>query len=386
MIRLSFSKLSRFETCPLSYKLHYLDRLTSEPGVPLLFGSAVHTVLEHLVREHMHEERVGALPEDRAAELWQEAWAKSGMSGIDVFREGLDIVHRFVREQGLLEHHDVLAVEKEFRINVGGFNVLGYLDRVDRVDDETVEVIDYKTNRQLFTREEIDASLQMSLYHLAAQELWPWAKKVRLTFWMLRHGLRQTTERTADDLEGTRRYVETLGTTINKAREFPAKLNSNCVYCDHRKHCPTYADALQGKREFICEDKSDLEAVAKEREEVARLAKVLYARKGELEGVIKTALKEHDELVLGGVRYTMFKTSKTEYPLDRSLAVLADATGLARDALLDRIVSIDNKALEALLKELGKSIDRPRLNLLKAELDAIADKTHSPRFWAKEVA
>ena len=264
--------------------------------------------------------------------------------------------------------------------------MLGYLDRVDRVDDETVEVIDYKTNRQLFTREETDASLQMSLYHLAAQELWPWAKKVRLTFWMLRHGLRQTTERTADDIESTRRYVETLGTTINKAREFPAKLNSNCVYCDHRKHCPTYADALQGKREFICEDKGDLEAVAKEREEVARLAKVLYARKGELEGVIKTALKEHDELVLGGVRYTMFKTSKTEYPLDRSLAVLAEATGLARGELLDRIVSIDNKALEALLKELGKSLDRPRLNLLKAELDAIADKTHSPRFWAKEVA
>jgi RecB family exonuclease len=386
MIRLSFSKLSRFETCPLSYKLHYLDRLTSEPGVPLLFGSAVHAVLEDLVREHMHEERVGALPEDRAAELWQEAWAKSGMSGIDVFREGLDIVHRFVREQGLLEHHDVLAVEKEFRIEVGGFTVLGYLDRVDRVDDETVEVIDYKTNRQLLTREETDASLQMSLYHLAAQELWPWAKKVRLTFWMLRHGLRQTTERTADDIESTRRYVETLGTTINKAREFPAKLNSNCVYCDHRKHCPTYADALQGKREFICEDKGDLEAVAKEREEVARLAKVLYARKGELEGVIKTALKEHDELVLGGVRYTMFKTSKTEYPLDRSLAVIAEATGLARDELLDRIVSIDNKALEALLKELGKSLDRPRLNLLKAELDAIADKTHSPRFWAKELA
>src|SRR5690606_25433257 len=323
----------------------YLDRLKSEPGVPLLFGSAVHAVLEGLVLEHMREERVGALSEDRAAELWQEAWTKSGMSGLDVFREGLELVHRFVREQGILDHHDVLAVEKEFRLRIGGFDVIGYLDRVDRVDDETVEVIDYKTNRQLFTREETDASLQMSLYHLAAQELWPWAKKVRLTFWMLRHGLRQTTERTAEDIEGTRRYVDTLGTTISKAREFPARLNSNCIYCDHRQHCPAYADALQGKREFICEDTSDLEAVAKEREECARLAKVLYARKGELEGVLKTALKEHDELVLGGVRYTMFKTSKSDYPLDRTLAVLGEATGLDREALLERIVSVDNKAL-----------------------------------------
>jgi len=386
MTRLSFTKLSRYETCPLSYKLHYLDRLKSEPGVPLLFGSAVHAVLEGLVLEHMREERVGALSEDRAAELWQEAWTKSGMSGLDLFREGLELVHRFVREQGILEHHDVLAVEKEFRLTIGGFQVLGYLDRVDRVDDETVEVIDYKTNRQLFTREETDASLQMSLYHLAAQELWPWARKVRLTFWMLRHGLRQTTERSAEDIEGTRRYVDTLGTTIAKAREFPARLNSNCIYCDHRQHCPAYADALQGKREFICEDTGDLEAVAKEREEVARLAKVLYARKGELEGVLKTALKEHDELVLGGVRYTMFKTSKSDYPLDRTLAVLGEATGLDRETLLERIVSVDNKALEGLLKELGKSMERPRVNLLKAELDAIAEKTHSPRFWAKEVA
>ena len=80
MTRLSFTKLSRYETCPLSYKLHYLDRLKSEPGVPLLFGSAVHAVLEGLVLEHMREERVGALSGDRAAELWQEAWTKSGMS------------------------------------------------------------------------------------------------------------------------------------------------------------------------------------------------------------------------------------------------------------------------------------------------------------------
>lgn len=386
MTRLSFTKLSRYETCPLSYKLHYLDRLKSERGVPLLFGSAVHAVLEGLVLEHMREERVGALSEDRAAELWQEAWAKSGMSGLDVFREGLELVHRFVREQGILDHQDVLAVEKEFRLTIGGFQVIGYLDRVDRVDDETVEVIDYKTNRQLFTREETDASLQMSLYHLAAQELWPWAKKVRLTFWMLRHGLRQTTERTAEDIEGTRRYVDTLGSTISKAREFPARLNSNCIYCDHRQHCPAYADALQGKREFVCEDTSDLEAVAKEREEVARLAKVLYARKGELEGVLKTALKEHDELVLGGVRYTMFKTSKSDYPLERTLELLSRETGMAWHELLGRVASVDNKALEALLKELGKSLDRPRVNLLKAELDAIAKKTHSPRFWAKEVA
>ena len=42
--------------------------------------------------------------------------------------------------------------------------------------------------------------------------------------------------------------------------------------------------------------------------------------------------------------------------------------------------------LDALLRSLGKKLDKPRVSLLKAELEAHADKTHSPRFWAKEVA
>ncbi|MEL7372813.1 MAG: PD-(D/E)XK nuclease family protein, partial [Myxococcota bacterium] len=61
MTRLSFSRLSRYERCPLSYRLHYIDRTPSQPGVPLRFGSAVHQVLEHLVREHMLAEQDGPL-------------------------------------------------------------------------------------------------------------------------------------------------------------------------------------------------------------------------------------------------------------------------------------------------------------------------------------
>ena len=174
---LSYSRLSRFEQCPLSFRLHYIDKKTAEPGVPLKFGSLIHAVLEHLVREHMEDERAGPLSEERALEIYRKGWADEGLTGIEVFEEGLD-----------------LAVEKEFKLPVGRFTVLGFIDRVDCLDDETVEVIDYKTNRVLFTRDEVDHSLQMSLYHLAARQLWPWAKKVRLTFDMQLQGRVQALE------------------------------------------------------------------------------------------------------------------------------------------------------------------------------------------------
>ena len=123
-----------------------------------------------------------------------------------------------------------------------------------------------------------------------------------------------------------------------------------------------------------------------QREEVARLAKVLYARKEELERVLKAHLAEHDEIVLGGVRYAMFNMTRLDYPLEPTLQILSQATGIGQDELLKRLASVDNKALDAILKDLGKSTDRARVRLLKAELESVADKTHSPRFWAKEVS
>lgn len=383
---LSYSRLSRFETCPLSYRLHYIEKQQAEPGLPLRFGKTIHAVLERLIKEVVDDERTGPLSEERAIELYREAWGAEQLTGMDVFAEGLAILRRFIAEQGVVDHRDVLAIEKEFRLPVGPFEVLGFIDRVDWIDDETVEVIDYKTNHQLFTRDEVDTSLQMSLYEVAVRRLWPWAKKVKLTFWMLRHGVRQVTTRTEEQLADALAYVETLGRQTETATEYPARLNTNCSYCDHRKQCPAYADALKGKREFIVEDLADLEGVAREREEVARLAKALYARKEELEDILKAQLKERDELVLGGVRYRMFATTSLDYPLEPTLSLLAEATGLSRDEVLGKLGAIDKKALDALLKSLGKKLDKPRVSLLKAELEAHADKRMSPRLWAKEVA
>jgi RecB family exonuclease len=382
---LSYSRLSRFEQCPLSFKLHYVDKQEAEPGAPLRFGKAIHAVLDRLVREHVEAERVGPLSEDRALELLRQAWAAEGLTGLELFQEGVEILRAFVADQGEVDHRDVLATEREFHLPVGRFTILGFIDRVDCVDAETVEIVDYKTNRQLFTRDEVEHSLQMSLYHLAALSLWPWARKVRLTFHMLRHGIRMRTERTVEQLEAARAYVETLGEMTENATEFPARLNANCVYCDHRRQCPAYADALQGQRQVVCPDLGDLEAVAREREEVARRAKILYARKEELEAVLKARLREQDELVLGGVRYTMFNTTRLDYPLEPTLQVLTAATGQPREALVARLAAVDKDALEQLLKELGRTTDRARVRLLKTELESVAHQTHSPRFWAKEI-
>jgi putative RecB family exonuclease len=383
---LSYSRLSRFEQCPRSFQFQYVDKLPSEPGMPLRFGKVAHAALERLLREVIEQETTGPLDEERAVALFCDAWAAEQLTGVAEFGEGVEIVRAFVRAQGVVDHRDVLAVEKEFRLPAGRFTVLGFIDRVDRIDDETIEVIDYKTNRQLFTRDEVDTSLQLSLYEAAVRTIWPWAKKVRLTFAMLRHGLRMTTTRTEEQLGAALRYAETVGQMTEEATDFPARVSGNCVYCDHRGHCSAYAEALTGRRAVLGADRDDLEAVAREREEVARLAKIMYARKSELEGVLRQHLQGADHLVLAGMRYSLIPTNASiAYPTSKTLRVLQEKTGLGADELVERVAVIDKDRLDALLRDVAKTTDRSSAHLLRAEVDTLAERTVSPRFTAKAV-
>ena len=380
---LSFSRLKRYEACPRSFELHYVRELPSEPNDALRFGSLLHAVLERLYRWVIEEEYEGRFDEERAVAIYRDEWAHSGLTGITTYQEGLDILRAYLRDNPLVDHRNVLAVEQEFRLPVGSFEVLGYCDRVDRVDDETIAVVDYKTNRLIFTREEVESDLQLTVYFMAARQLWPWAKNVRLAFSLLRHGIRMETVRTEEQLAAARDYIVSLAEQTEKATAFPARLNPNCIYCDHRRQCPAYREALEGKVEMVCEDPKDLQAVARERERVAHLAKILYARKSELENILKAQLADRDVLEVAGMVYQMSRTTQASYPVAATLDVLREVASVDPEKARDRLLVVDKGRLDALLRELARDMDRAQHRLLKTRLDAVADKTFVPRFLAK---
>ena len=52
MSRISYSQLSMFSECPLRWKLNYIDDLSiSEPSIHLLFGTAMHEVIQEFVKD-----------------------------------------------------------------------------------------------------------------------------------------------------------------------------------------------------------------------------------------------------------------------------------------------------------------------------------------------
>jgi hypothetical protein len=345
----------------------------------------IHSACETLVREIKAGGVPSAIDTTRATEVFAHVWAASGLTGLALFAEGESIMTDFARDEGVVAPDNVLAVEQRFVLPVGRFAVVGVIDRVNRLDAETVEVVDFKTNHQLFTREELDNDLQLPLYAAAAKALWPWARNVRLTYWMLRQRIRVPLARTSDQIAAALRYVRELAEQAATATAFEAKLGAHCAYCDHRGSCDAYAAALRGARRFACADETDVAAVAAEREEVAGLARILDGRKKELDRLLRSRLKGCDELRAAGMRYRMVPTrSPAQYPLAATLTAIAAVTGAPRDALVDRLAVIDRDALDALLSELGATVPKPRLTMLRAELDARATRTVSPRFTATE--
>jgi putative RecB family exonuclease len=379
---LSSSRLQRYAQCPRSFEAHYIDDEPAAFNPATTFGSVLHAALERIYRAIVAERICGRFPEERLIEFFEEEWAKASLFDYASFQEGVKILRDYACAHALVDYSTILGVEQEFRFPVDEFEVRGFIDRADRIDDETVLITDYKSNRAIFTREDVDQNLQLSVYAMAARVLWPWAKKVRLAFYLLRHGFQMETARSDEDLAAVRKYVVTLGRASEQAIEYPARLNENCNWCDHRMQCPVYHRALLGKVESVCQDEKDLEAVAREREEVAKLAKALYARKEALERILKKRIENVGELKLGGMVYGLSKTTQVSYPVDSTLLVLNEVLGDSMEDLARRLLVVDKAAVEALLKNVGKDLLPADVKLLKARLDAVAEKSYSPRFVA----
>ena len=391
---LSYSRVARFAQCKHAFKLHYVDRLPAEPSDSLVLGKLVHAVLEQLLLDHVREERVGRIERSAVRAAWKLAATEGGLADPTLFAEGLAMVEQAVRDEGAIDARNVIGIEHQppargepvarqghhpFRLRAGRFDVVGFIDRVDAVDDETVRVIDYKSNRLLFTDEEVDQSLQMSLYDVAVRQQWPWVRRVELCFVMLRHGVRLTTTRTPTQLATALDYIESVGEQSERETAFEPTLNANCGYCDHRGRCAAYADALAGRRTSAGTTALDLDAVAREREEVARLAKLLYARRNELDQVLLAQLEHHDEVVAGGIRYRMLPAPSKALRAERVVPFLARVTGRDEGTLRAELAFVDRKAAEAIVAEVGSTLPVPQARLLRAELEALGAATPGQR-------
>jgi len=199
-MKLSYSSINTYETCPAKYKFQYEDRLPTTASPALSFGDVLHRTLYRF-----HNRPVPVAPAlDEMFDMLDGEWSSDGYR--DPSEERLYLDHA---RQILTEYHRVnadsfripAALEFRFTVDVDGVHLSGTIDRMDRIPGGGYEIIDYKTNRRLPPKAVVDRDLQLSIYFLAAKEIWG-IEPERLTLYFLLPGQRMTTFRTSADVDG----------------------------------------------------------------------------------------------------------------------------------------------------------------------------------------
>ena len=122
--------------------------------------------------------------------------------------------------------------------------VRGIIDRIDQVDKDTIEIIDYKCGqRKEFlsnNKEKIDeislrSSIQPRIYYMAAKKLFPDIKNILVTFVYVTDGGPITALFDDDDIEETKDKIYKRFSAI-KFNESPERnLSWKCRFCPHNR-------------------------------------------------------------------------------------------------------------------------------------------------------
>lgn len=234
---LSYTQISLYQTCPLCYKLQYIDGLKPKDKWYFSFGTTLHLCAEYFFRV-----KVPPPPSlDGLLDFYEANWLSEGYESAEEEAKyrayGREILAKFWQ----IHHASFrmpLAIERLFCVDIEGVKLRGYIDRVDKLESGGLSIVDYKTNQALFAREDLEKDLQLTLYQLAVQEIWQLPVE-RLTLYHLRSNTPCSCEpRLEAQLATARQMVLEVAGGIAQEK-FPAVENQYCP-CDFPEHCPYY--------------------------------------------------------------------------------------------------------------------------------------------------
>lgn len=370
----SVSRLLKFEACPAAFKFEYIDGIKSEDvGDALPYGKLSHGALEATLRWVVAEEYSGKYPVHQAELALRSEWTKYPTLPESCYTECLRMLRAYAAMRGNIHWGNILGIEHPIEdMDMGdGVKLRGAMDLVFRHGEDVI-VEDYKTNRVMFSAEDIESSLQATAYLYVARRLWPGARSYRFVFTMLRHdgGRPLWTTRTSQQLDDFPAHI-VASTRRTEAGEYPAKTGPHCRYCSHASRCDKYQKLLSepaGVRWPMPESLS-IEEIAQHRWEANSRASSFYRKRGQYDEALMLELKRRGPFKAGVYSVKMdAKKKDIDYPESRTLELLSEATGLPRDAVMFRVSSMDARKVERLADSVP---DPTRRAVLRAQLMAV---------------
>jgi putative RecB family exonuclease len=262
---LSFSSYHTYQECPLRWKFLYVDRLPETPRGYFTFGRVVHSVLEEIVRplvvptarrvkegdaqrtlDEWHPGGATRPPEltmtrEEMLAAYDRAWSGEGYTSPEEearYRTlGRDLLLRYYARL-LHEHPHPVSVEEHLEARWDGIPIHGYIDRIDRSPEGGLEIVDYKTSREL-SGEDARQSDQLSIYQILVESNYT-EPVAGLTLYHLRSlTAHRVPPRPRTALLALHDRLGTVQDGI-RAEAFEPTPGRQCSRCDFQSRCPEF--------------------------------------------------------------------------------------------------------------------------------------------------
>ncbi len=372
---LSYTQISLYQSCPLCYKLQYIDGLKPRDKWYFSFGSTL-----HLCAQYFFKVRVPPPPSlEELLQFYERSWISEGYESAEEEAKyktyGREMLSKFW-EIHSADFRMPVAVERMFYIDIEGVKLRGFLDRVDKLKSGGLSIVDYKSNQGLFTQDDLEENLQLTLYQLAAEQTWHLPVE-RLTLYHLRSNTPcSCAARDEARLEEARRLVLEVAENIADGK-FPAIESQYCP-CDFPEHCPyykqKYVEIVAEPREIgiwrgmteAVEHYVSLQSQIKELESQLEEIKQMIIDFCQAEGLNRVYGREH------AITYKLVDKAGFSEGEVRAL--------LEPEGLWHRVLSLDQSRLKQLITDEAVAKDvRDKLETLRQVISS------SPRLWVRRL-
>ena len=238
----SFSQLNSFKTCPLQYKYQYILKIPTIPTAAESFGTAIHQTLQKFYAEFLKNKKIN---QKDLISIYEKTWIPIGYASLThqtrMKEEGKKMLVNFYKKFHSFDLK-IIVLEKLFKIKITkDIYLTGKIDRIDSLNKNEIEIIDYKTGKKPNERE-LSKSLQLTIYALAVNDKNLFNKKlenINLTFYYLQTPEKISLKRNEEDLIKTKEEIIKMVEEIRK-NEFSANPGKHCDFCPFKIICEAW--------------------------------------------------------------------------------------------------------------------------------------------------
>ncbi|EKQ70730.1 protein of unknown function DUF83 [Leptolyngbyaceae cyanobacterium JSC-12] len=236
--QISATKLQAYHRCPYAYYLRYERKLTStEFYGSAALGNALHQTLAQCHRDWHYQHPIPDI--QWVYRCWDTH--SEGLSESQII-EGKEILERyywrFIADQPAM--NQPLAVEGKIQGHLQvenlEFTIVGRYDRIDFLQDG-LELIDYKSGREMKLPEPSEIDIQIGLYYLALEQTYRQSLKY-LSLLFLRTGEKIRFQATQEHQEEVQGMIIDLAMRLRHDRGWEPKQGKQCQRCTFARYCP----------------------------------------------------------------------------------------------------------------------------------------------------